>query len=443
MKKNRPTDQTPRSSCDINTRTTMKRILFACTLAVSQLITAQNVTTIAGNASSGAYNANGILATFNGPHDIAINAAGEIFVVDHLNHLIRKIAVNGDLTNFAGSTAGFADGTGAAAQFNYPAGICFGSNGDLYVTDYSNHCIRKITPAGVVSTVAGSGTAGGTNANGTNASFNGPVGITINAFDEIYVTEQIGHRIRKIQPNGDVFTVAGSGNPGYSDGLGVGAVFNAPYGITIDDSNYLYVVDQLNHRIRKISPLAEVTTFAGSGTQTVMSGTGTNAGFFTPWGITFDSNSSNLFVVGGGHVIQQITPNAEVTTYAGFANGSSFMDGTLLDARFNGPTGIAMGSDGKLIVADYYNNRIRSVEYSVSLEENDTPMISVFPNPTSDQLTILSNTPFKEIRIFNSLGQLVQTETSTSFSIAGLTKGIYFISISTDQGIVQHKIIKE
>lgn len=421
----------------------MKKIVLMCALAITQLTLAQNVTTIAGSGSIGHYNANGVLALFNGPHDIAVNAAGEIFVADQVNHRIRKIDVNGDVTDFAGGTIGFADGTGAAAQFNNPSGLCINSTGDLFVADYSNHRIRKITPAGVVTTVAGNGTVGGNDANGTNASFNGPVGICINSMGVLYVAEQAGHRVRVILNNGDVFTVAGNGMPGYADGQGPMATFSSPYDIEVDNANNLYVVDQLNYRIRKISPTGEVTTFAGDGAQAVVEGNGTNASFYTPWGITYDPASGNLYVVSAGDVIQQITPSAEVTTFAGFANSGQFADGTLSSARFKDPTGIAMGINGDIIVADYYNHRVRRVGGTASLHEDATQLVTVFPNPAADIITISTESEIHKVHLFNTMGQLIQTEDTPTFSVSALNRGIYLLSISTDKGIVQCKFVKE
>ena len=144
--------------------------------------------------------------------------------------------------------------------------IALDDSGNIYVADTGNHRIRKITPSGVVTTIAGDGTAGFADANGTSAKFNNPAGVTVDSDSNIYVTDEGNNRIRKITPSGVVTTIAGDGTAGFADANGTSAKFNSPHGIAVDSSKNLYVTDRGNHSVRKISTDSQVTTIAGDGT---------------------------------------------------------------------------------------------------------------------------------------------------------------------------------
>ncbi|GHU61064.1 hypothetical protein FACS189445_2630 [Spirochaetia bacterium] len=215
------------------------------------------VSTLAGSGTAGFANDTGTAAQFNSLHGITTDGSGNLYVADSSNNRIRKIDATGVVTTFAGSTQGFADDTGTAAQFNSPNGITIdGSGNHLYVADTGNHRIRKIViSTGVVSSLAGNGTPGYSMGTGTAAMFNQPNGITIDGSGNLYVADTHNHRIRQIVISSGVVTLlAGYGSPGYADGTGTAARFNQPNGITIDGSGNLYVADTVNHRIRKIAP---------------------------------------------------------------------------------------------------------------------------------------------------------------------------------------------
>jgi len=189
---------------------------------------------------------------------ITVDAVGNVFAADH--HSIRKVTPNGKVSTLAGSRSGFADGHGQNARFNKPHGIAVDAAGNLYVADTKNHRIRKVTPNGEVSTLAGNeqGFADGW---GRNARFNEPNGIAIDAAGNLYIGDEGNHRIRKVTPNGEVSTLAGS-EQGFADGQGSAARFHNPSGIAIDAVGNLYVADTRNKRIRKVSLEGEVSTLA-------------------------------------------------------------------------------------------------------------------------------------------------------------------------------------
>jgi len=260
---------------------------------IRKISSAGKVTTLAGSGTSGNANGTGVAAQFNFPYDVAIDASGNVYVTDYMNDRIRKITPAGVVTTFAGGSEGFADGTGAAAQFNGPIGIALDASGNLFVADYWNNRIRKITSAGVVTTFAGS-TEGSDDGTGTAAKFNLPCGIAVDASGNMYVADRGNNRIRKITSSGVVTTLAGS-TKGFADGTGTAAKFDSPAGIAVDASGNVYVGDEFNHRIRKITSTGVVSTFVGNGTVGFTDGAGATVQFQNPFGVTLDA-SGNLYV---------------------------------------------------------------------------------------------------------------------------------------------------
>ena len=307
----------------------------------------------------------GAAANFFNPSGVATDASGNVYVSDNNNQLIRKITPTRDVTTFAGSVAGFDEGTGASAKFNYPKGIAVDGTGNVYVADEMNHRIRKITPTGDVTTLAGSdqGQADGT---GAAAKFNSPKAVAVDASGYVYVSDSRNNRICKISPSGEVTTLAGGYRSGFLDGPGNSARFNNPGGLAVDGSGNVYVADISNHLIRKITPEGVVSTLAGDATAGFADGTGTAAKFYFPMGVAVDGNG-NIYVADmSNNRIRKITPAGEVMTIAGKAS-SGTSNGAGSSARFNGPWGVALDGIGNLYVADMYNNRIRKITgYDIS-----------------------------------------------------------------------------
>jgi len=318
------------------------------------------VTTLAGSGTAGSTDATGIAAGFNNPQGVCADPSGNIYVADKINNKIRKITPAGVVTTFAGSgTAGSTDATGTAAGFNNPGGVCFDASGNLYVADLGNQKIRKITPAGVVTTFAGSGAVGSTDATGIAASFNGPNGVCFDGAGNLYVADQQNHKIRKITSAGVVTTFAGSGAQGSLDATGTAASFRYPSGVCADASGNMYVADVSNQKIRKITAAGVVTTFLGSGSVGSLDASGTSATFWNPYGVCSDG-SGNIYIADfDNHKIRKSTSTGVVTTFAGSNALSGSADGTGTAAGFFYPEGVCADASGNIYVADAGNLKIR------------------------------------------------------------------------------------
>jgi streptogramin lyase len=318
--------------------------------------------TLAGSGMAGSANGTGTAASFHNPSGVALDAAGNVYVADETNNVIRKIAPGGITTTFAGSgTGGNVNGTGTAASFKNPLGVAVDAAGNIYVADASNNLIRKITPAGIVTTFAGSGTAGSANGTGTFAQFNNPHGITVDPVGNIFVADYTNNLIREISPAGVVTTFAGSGTAGATNGTGTAASFKNPFGLSADISGNLYVADYGNNLIRKITPAGVVTTLAGSGVAGKANGIGTAASFNNPLGTTVDA-SGNVYVADAANdLIRIISPAGAVTTLAGTGTAGA-INGAGNVASFYSPHGLAVDASGDLYVGDAANNLVRQVQ---------------------------------------------------------------------------------
>ena len=303
-------------------------------------------------------------ASFSYPAGVAvIPSSGVIVVADQYSHCIRLVTPLGVVTTLAGSgSIAFADGTGTGASFNYPAAVAMiPSTGDIVVSDTNNHRIRLVTPGGVVTTLAGSGSAQFADGTGPAASFYFPYGVAVTSTGVIVVADTGNNRIRLVNPtSGVVTTLAGNDTGTFADGTGAAARFNGPNGVAvIPSSGVIVVADTGNHRIRLVTPAGVVTTLAGSGTGTFADGTGTGASFSNPTGVAVTSSGDIIVADKDNHRIRLVTPAGVVTTLAG--GNATFADGTGPAARFNQPRGVAVTPTGDVVVADTFNNRIRLI----------------------------------------------------------------------------------
>jgi len=315
------------------------------------------VTRVAGVPSlqGGLRNGTSSEARFNSPESVVLDASGNIYVADLANHVIRRISSDGAVETFAGTgEAGYRDGPREAAQFYYPAALALTQEGDLVVADAGNHRIRLISTAGDVSTIAGTGpsgpNSGGAFGDGmaTEARFNGPVGLAIDAHGNILVADKDNHRIRRISPEGEVTTVAGTGQRGTVDGPALSASFDFPTGLALGPDGTLYVTDQPSGTIRRMAD-GLVETLVPSGT------------LHYPAGLAV-SPQGELFVADVGHSqVHKILPDGTVVGLAGDGSQGT-EDGPTTSARLFNPTGLAVDDSGAILIADSGSNTIRALE---------------------------------------------------------------------------------
>lgn len=318
------------------------------------------VTTFAGSGTAGNVDGKGLEASFRTPQGITLDAQGNFYVVDRGNHILRKITADGTVSFLAGSGAtAFADGTGSAAQFNFPWKPAMDREGNIILADRDNHRIRKITPAGEVTTIAGTGVRGFADGPAGEAMFNQPLDVAVDAAGNIYVADNINHSIRKITPDGTVSTLAGTGAAGNKDGSGATAQFRNPSGLDVDADGNVWVADRLNHKIRKITPNGEVSTVAGTGSTGFTDGPAGGARFADPYGIAVTTDGVLIVADLNNQKIRKITADGTVSTIAGTVSG--FADGAGVAAQFKSPTDVTVDASGAIYVADQGNNRIRKI----------------------------------------------------------------------------------
>jgi len=319
------------------------------------------VSTFAGNGKLGAVDGKAEDASFSNLMDVAADSAGNLYVADSRNNLIRKISADGAVTTLAGSgKQGSDDGKGTAASFFFPTALAADANGVVYVADTHNNMIRKIRPDGTVTTIAGRISAEVAKYRDTVIKFDNPYGIAVDKAGNVFVADWERDMIKKISPGGKVSAFAGNSEKGAKDGKGAAATFYLPEGLAIDKAGNLYVADCYNNMIRKISPGGIVSTVAGNVKKGSKDGKGKTASFSHPDGLAVD-RSGNVYVADvGNNKIRKITPDGTVSTVAGTGKRGAD-DGLAKAASFYRPFGIAIGKDGSLYVADYQNNVVRKI----------------------------------------------------------------------------------
>ena len=356
------------------------------TPSASEITRFSIITTLAGNgiASGSGDGGPATQATLNTPASVAIDTSGNVYVADAFNHRVRRVAPDGVITAYAGTgQAGF-DGDGAQAvdaQLRSPLGVAVDGAGNLYIADTYNHRIRKVTADGIVSTIAGTGESGfgGDGGPGTAAMLSYPTGIAVTGDGTLYIADTRNHRVRKLAADGTIYTAAGTGAAGYNGDGGPAdlARLNSPRDVAVSADGALYIVDRENRRVRRVDADGVITTVAGTGSSGFNGdrGEATQANLRAPYGVAVDPYG-NLYIADTfNHRVRKVDPGGSISTVAGSDrfgfSGDGFGAGF---AALHYPLSVAVDIAGNLYIADTFNHRIRKVWSSADTE----PTLNLF-----------------------------------------------------------------
>lgn len=333
------------------------------------------ITTVAGGGASFGDNGQATNASLNNPQGVGVDTNGNLFITDNDNNVVRKVDTNGIIAIVAGkytATGAFGGDSGQAtnASLNHPNNVAISPSGTLYIADIFNQRVRRVSTSGIISTVAGNGTAGFSgDGTATSVSLNFPACVALDTSGSLFIADLANNRIRKVSAS-SITTVAGKAAPGFSGDGGPATSANLanPQGVALDAAGNFYIADTFNHRIRKVDTGGTISTVAGNGTTNFMGdgGLATNAALNQPWSICTD-NSGNLFIADYYHNrIRKVDSAGNISTVAGKSNTGAFGGdgGAATKASLNGPACVALDSVGNLYIADWHNNRVREVHFA-------------------------------------------------------------------------------
>lgn len=438
----------------------MKRIfsLFFCALtAISFNADAQyrKIITIAGTGGTGGYGGDGFTATagtFNGPHNVAVDNTGNVFIVDYFNFRVRKIKkTTNTIVTFAGNgiSGNSGDGTAATNGEINPQGVTTDFRGNVYIADNVHNVIRKVNNLNIISTYAGTGVQGyfGDNGSALSAEFNAPFGLACDRRGNLYVADAGNHVVRMIDTFGVITTIAGDGNAGYSgDGFGaLTARLDSPYAVAVAPSGAVIIADHNNNVVRVVDASGIINTLAGNGVYAYSGdgGLAINASFKYPTGVAVDT-AGNVYISDSyNNVIREVDATGVINTVVG--NGWPGFGGDLggpLGANLFHPYGVAVDTFGSIYIADANNQRVRKV-YTTTVGVGNDPLEEepeVFPNPFYDNISVSDLHKGDKVCMYDMTGRAVSETWTVAndgdqyFHIGEVATGVYLLRISDAQG---------
>lgn len=406
------------------------------------------VSNLVGSGAIGALDGTSETATFNFPSSIVEDSNGNLFICDQSNHKIRKVDTNGIVSTFAGSgVGGFQDGVGIAARFYYPDEITIDNDDTIYVADYYNHKIRKITSTGVVSTLAGS-VIGDADGIGNLAKFNSPTGVCLDALGNIIVTDYGNHKIKKILPSGQVVTIAGNGSGDINGEVSI-AKFKNPTISTVDPSGAIFVTDYGNNKIKIIDTTGTVSTFCGSGALGDHDDELLLAKLKNPSCISIDQNGTLYITDYGNHKIKKTTYyDFNYTISPSLPTGLIF--NTETGAISGTPTTISPPTDYTVTISNTEgtNSFVLNIEVgTLSVAEFQKDAIEVYPNPIQNFVNIEAKSTITKVEIYTLLGQLIQkmipNQEVFQINFSGIEKGIYVLKLESNFTNSTFRVVKQ
>lgn len=452
-----------------------KYILFAAVIVFAGLVplsmSAQVIITVAGVGTEGYTGDSGLAVQcrIHWPQAIALDTAGNKYIADANNNVIRKIKKGGDtIITIAGD--GFEAGTGmggyggdgapaTAARFSFPSGVAVDLAGNIYIADQNNHRVRKIDPTGIITTVAGVGGVGYTGDGGpaVAATLYKPTRVSLDAAGNIYIADAGNNAIRKVDiASGTISTIAGSGTAGFSGdgGPAITAQLHNPVDMAVDLAGNVYICDNVNYRIRKVDVSGTISTYAGIGLPGYSgdSAAATAANIYEPSGIAVDSAGNVYFSDLANARVRRISALGIITTVAGNGTPGYLGDGgpaKLAEVYF--PQGLALTPNGKgIYIADMGNDRIRYVSATLGITNVNSSYsaMNAHPNPSSGQFTVSISSAVNEpvkLALMNVTGQKIREwdiTTNTSLSVEeSLAPGVYILSAITANEVTNEKMV--
>jgi uncharacterized protein (TIGR03437 family) len=349
------------------------------------------VSTAAGNGLE-SYSGDGgpaAAAQLSAPASMVLDTVGNLYIADTGNNRVRKVSVSGAITTAAGNGAAGYSGDGGpatSAMLNGPQGLAADADGNVYIADTGNNIIRKLLPDGTIISIAGNGNAAffGDGGPANSAALHSPKGLWNAGGGYIFIADTGNDRIRELQPNGTIITVAGDGAQGWAGdgGAPTAAALNSPTGVTLDSTGNLYIADQGNNRVRMLSTGGVISTFAGGGSILGDGGSATGAQLNAPSSVALDA-AGNLYIADTGNNRVRVVSGGVIETFAGTGVCCYAGDGgAAASAQLNAPSGVLTDSSGRVLVSDTGNNAIRSIQ---SAPTGGLPTIAAIANGASNQ----------------------------------------------------------
>lgn len=437
--------------------------IFAMSVpAHGQATSGQIITTIAGGGIDGGDGIPATSCQLMHPIDIAVDGVGNMYISDRDHNLIRKVTTNGIITTIAGtgSQGNTGDnGPATAAEIDEPYGVAVDGGGNVYFAGGNGTAnrVRKVNTSGIITTIAGTGVAGfsGDNGPATLAQLSAPTCVVVDPVGNVYITDIGNNRVRKVGTTGIITTIAGTGSitDGGDGGPATAAGVYDPYGIAIDGTGNIYVAEDHGHRIRKVNTSGIITTIAGTGMPGFSgdNGPATVAQLYRSVGVGVDASGNVYIADSHNNRIRKVNSAGIIMTIVGNDTAGYNGDGIAPDsAQLSTPSAIAFDKHSNLYISDFGNDRIRYIgnTVSVSMVNSTQSEFSVYPNPSSGVFFINISSPENKvvpIIITDEFGRRIKEATLTTnvpFAIkVDVPSGIYFISASTGTSTITQKII--